>query len=172
MSHTQPHTHFVMRSNGDVSEVIGVLTHIGDKHVLVPAAAISLLHTGDDCAMQEGCRDVILLPNVERVGDAQSADVININSRGIILFLNIVSIAPDASLQIRTDLKDPISGGYAPAGLSKKVDQVGLYTYARYPAALEGFNDSIVSTLPSRFRVVVQHDGGPVTYSLAGVLLP
>jgi hypothetical protein len=172
MAHTQPHTHFVKRSNSATSEVIGVLAHIAGEHVLVPAAAINLLHTGDDCAMQEGCRDVILLPNMERVGDAQSADVININSQGIILFLNIVSIAPGASLWIRTDIKDPISGAYAFSGLSKKVQTAGLYTYARYPAPLEGFDDSLVSALPSRFRLAVAHDGGPVTYSLAGVLLP
>lgn len=114
---------------------------------------------------QEG----VLLASAARTADTQSADQVNYNMRGLVLFLAVTTFTT-GTLAIRILGKDPVSGNYLILNGNVSVSAVGKYAIVLYHGATAtGLNVSQVTSqpLPRTWAAKIEtSDGSAATYSL------
>ncbi len=116
------------------------------------------------------------LASAARTAQTDSADIINYNARGIIIFLNVTaSAAGTGGLTINLQVKDPVSGGYFTTyAAAAAVTTTGLRAYNIYPGAAGAGNYTNTSQqqIPRTFRVrVTVGDATSYTYSVGYALV-
>lgn len=124
---------------------------------------------------QRGNTDFTVLPSAVRIASVSSADFINYNSRGIILFYNITAAPGIQTLSVRIDNKDPVSGVYTATALfTATMVAAGIFSYLLYPSAITAaaYTGNIAGTLSRTFRITTIHSGvGGWTYSVGASLI-
>jgi hypothetical protein len=91
-----------------------------------------------------------------------SADQVNTLHKGVVLFLNVVSVAATATLALNVQGKDPVSGSYVTIGRvsldASATNATGPNMVQVYPgisavASLGGQNGGLNAVLPATWRV-------------------
>lgn len=140
---------------------------------IVGAAGMQFNGTTFDLAQsnQEGTA----LASAARTATANSADISNVNARGVMVFLNVTAASGTGGLVVRVQAKDPVSGQYmninaAPTAITAN----GSTLYIVYPGS-SGTGAAALSTamvIPRTFRISVTHnDASSYTYSVGYSLI-
>lgn len=129
---------------------------------------------GTGTPQQLSCnQDLTVLPSAARTATTSSADQINRNGRGVMVFLNITAASGTGGLTIKIQGKDPVSGNYISIYTAgSAATATGTFPAVVYPGVgttISGASDP----LPATWRVQVQHgDASNYTYSVgASVIL-
>ncbi len=123
--------------------------------------------------LQRNNAEFTVLESALRTATTESADLINYNARGALIFLNVTAASGTGGLQVRFRYKDPVSGQYqymntAPTAITA----TGLAIYGLYPAALANGNQMTNQFLPRTWQIQVQHGNSTnYTYSVGGCYL-
>lgn len=111
----------------------------------------------------------IALASALRTVTTATADILNVNNKGVMVFLNVTAASGTGGLQVRIQCKDPISGTYtgmnaAPAA----VIATGHTVYLFGPLNTSGSNITVYNgILPRTWRISVTHgDSSNYTYSV------
>jgi len=141
-------------------------------------AAMKMLYNGLDWDRERGNFDLTLLASATRTGTTSSADQINFNCRGVIVFLNItartVGVAPLINFVIQYKAPD---GSYLDILRHNNFDPtVGWRTYLIYPGATDTLGKFAVTNdvpLPRIWRVRVEfvQDVTNLTFSVMGMVI-
>lgn len=140
----------------------------GAAHVL---AKLYNESTYDDA---RGNTEFTVLASAARTATTNSNDIVNYNSRGLIIFFNVTAVPGVDTVAIRLELKDPVSGAYKLQFSGAAQVAAGLTTYYCYPGASDSgqFTARISAPLSRTSRIQVVHSGaGAFTYSVGGILL-
>lgn len=133
-------------------------------------AAVQRAYNGATFDLWRNNAEFTILPSAARTVQTNSADLINHNARGAIVFLNVTNASGTGGLQIRWQFKDPLSGNYdyfnsAPTAIIA----TGLRSYILYPTAIAVGTQAVNCMLPRTWRIQVQvGDASSYTYSLSG----
>ncbi len=146
-----------------------------DGQPLVAAPTIStqnLLYNGSTLDLERGNQQGTLLTSATRNATTASADQINYNARGVLLFLDVSAASGTGGVRAIIDVKDPVSGNYkGPLNTTPTFrTAVGTYVYLFYPgsASAGGLEQNNQVVLPRLWRATVQHsDATNYSYSLA-----
>lgn len=117
------------------------------------------------------------LASAARTAAINSADIINYNHKGIIVYLDITVDAVTADLTLSIEAKDPSSGKYIKIfTASAAASAVGMFTYVLYPGSVTA-DDEVTEVhllpLPRTFRIsIAVADADEATYSVGYALLP
>lgn len=109
--------------------------------------------------------------SAQGTGTVTSADQLNVNGRGLKVFINITAITA-GSLTVTIQGKDVISGTYYTILASAALAATGFTVLTVYPGATTTANVSIPDNLPRTWRISSVVATGPVTATVgASVLL-
>jgi len=102
--------------------------------------------------------EVTVLASATRTASGNSADQTNYNARGIILFINVTAVSGTSpTLEVRLQVKDPISGSYINYAASVQITTTGDYLTVCYPAATREYDATKIDAwdlpLPRTWRV-------------------
>lgn len=114
------------------------------------------------------------LANAARTATANSADITNVNCRGLSVWLNVLLASGTGGLTVRVQAKDPTSGQYYPINTAPAaIITTGIFLHAVYPGAAGGaLTQTTGQPVPRTFRVQVTHgDASSYTYSVGYCLL-
>lgn len=112
-----------------------------------------------------------ILASAVRAATTSSADLVNYNARGVMLWFDLTAVPGVDTVQVTVELKDPVSGKYTGAYyFEAALAGTGFRTYLVYPGHTAGqLNGSINQAIPRTWRVTVTHVGaGNFTYSVGG----
>ena len=119
-------------------------------------------------------QEIVLLASAARTATLQSADIVNYNGSGLILFLDVSAIDATPTITLSLQIKDSISGNYftiwtAAAGVSTVVSRAYLFT----PGGAAGsYTEAVNLRLARTWRLNVAHtDADSITYSVSAVVL-
>jgi len=173
----------VLRSSNSVSPLS--LISIDDGQAIPGGGAVKLLTgsvpmlyngTGSATGLdrQRNNQEIVLLASAARTATLQSADIVNYNGSGLILFLNVSAITATPTITLSLQIKDSISGNYftiwtAAAGVSTVVSRAYLFT----PGGAAGsYTEAVNLRLARTWRLNVAHtDADSITYSVSAVVL-
>lgn len=121
-------------------------------------------------------------PSAARTTTFSSADLTNVNCRGVIVYLNVTaapgSPGPTSGLTVAIAGKDPVSGGYAPLATFDPVNAAGggvPYVFELSPGAMPSVGGALqrrAGVLPFTFRITVTAGNtDSYTYSLGYALV-
>jgi hypothetical protein len=136
--------------------------------------SINSLYNGSTVDLQRANVELAVLASAARTATTSSADVTNHNGRGVIIFWNVSAYAGATSMQLKLQVKDPISGNYADALVPAARASAGMTAYGWYPGASQGgsLSGSTAGLLGRTFRITVTHsDGTGQTYSVGVALI-
>ena len=169
----------VLRSSNSVSPLS--LISIDDGQAIPGGGAVKLLTgsvpmlcsaTGLD--RQRNNQEIVLLASAARTATLQSADIVNYNGSGLILFLDVSAIDATPTITLSLQIKDSISGNYftiwtAAAGVSTAVSRAYLFA----PGGAAGsYTEAVNLRLARTWRLNVAHtDADSITYSVSAVVL-
>jgi hypothetical protein len=108
------------------------------------------------------------LASAARAAQTESADIVNVNCRGAVIFLNVTAASGTGGLQVVVRGKDPVSGAYVNLNnVPTAVIATGLLVYTFYPGATAVGAATFQGVLPRTFRIRVIHgDASSYTYSV------
>jgi len=142
--------------------------------------AFNMLFNETGWDRQRGNVELTIMASATRSASTSSADIINYNHRGIILFLDITARTVGLSplIRLKVEMKDPLSGSYNAVVYSSTFDpETKLFAFLIYPGIKDDESltyrksyDSLLSRV-FRVRIAFVQDVTDLTYSLSGVLL-
>lgn len=109
----------------------------------------------------------VALPSAARTTTTSSADFVNLDSRGIVVVLDVTAITATPLLTLTIQGKDVASGKYYTLLTGAVVGTVSTNTYVLFPGVTETANVDVAGPLPHTFRITVTHgDADSATYSV------
>lgn len=113
------------------------------------------------------------LTSAARIATTNSADIVNYNHRGIILFLNVTVASGTGGLQVQIQTKDPVSGNYVSTNTAPTaITATGFTAYFVFPGINAGGSQASSGFIGRTIRVRVTHgDASSYTYSVGYVLV-
>lgn len=133
---------------------------------------VPIVSNGSTYDRLSGNVDGTALASAARTAYVISADIINYNGRGILIFLNVTAASGTGGLQVRLMAKDPVSGTYfAMAATPTAVTATGKNAYVFYPGSSAGAAGNVAQNvsivMPRTIAIEVIHgDGTSYTYSV------
>lgn len=109
------------------------------------------------------------LASAARTATTNSADLINYNHHGLILFLNVtVAVAGTGGLQVQVQTRDIVSGNYVSTNNAPTaITAIGFTAYFIYPGINAGGSQASSGFFGRTWRVRVTHgDSTSYTYSV------
>lgn len=115
--------------------------------------------------------DYTLLPSAARTATVTSADLSNVNSRGIKVTIDVTAVTT-STLTVAIKYKDPASGKYVSMLASTGLIGTGTTTLTIYPGMTASSNAVASDVLPATFQIVAtKGDSSSWTYSIGYTLL-
>jgi hypothetical protein len=112
-----------------------------------------------------------LLFGVGQTTSQSGADQINIDARGIKVFIN-VSSAGTGSVTVAIQTKDPASGTYVALLTSAAIVANGMTVLTVYPGLAATANVSANDVLPRQWRIsATANNANPVNYTIGACLI-
>ncbi len=123
---------------------------------------------------QRNNTELTLLTSAARTATTASAEQVNYNARGVLLYFNVSAVPGTDTVQLTVEGKDPVSGNWgqiwAPAAISATVQPGRYMLYPGVGAA--NLTGQASAALPRIWRVRVIHSGvGSFTYSVGASLI-
>lgn len=113
-----------------------------------------------------------VLASAARTASVNSADLINYNSRGLHLIINVSALAATPSIIATIQGKCPISGTYYTILAGVAITTTGINIIKVYPGISAVVGASASDLLPRTWRVAMTHgDADSITYSVAFALV-
>lgn len=141
----------------------------GVANPTVPTIGVdTALFNGATWDRQTGNVDGTALASAVRAAQINSADLVNYNCRGVIVFLNVTAASGTGGLTLRIQAKDPISGAYGNLlSASAAVVATGMSIYLLYPGGASGGTQGVTGPLPRTWRISMNvGDASNYTYSV------
>lgn len=112
-----------------------------------------------------------LLASAARTATVDTADETNQSAQGVMVLINVSAVVGVASITVKLQGKDPVSGAYVDLLTSAAITTAGLRRLSLHPALTEAANTKVADILPRTFRVRVEHaNADSITYSVAASL--
>lgn len=112
-----------------------------------------------------------LLASAVRTATTNSPDQVNYNAKGVMIFFSVTAVPGGDTVQLRLQVKDPISGSYVTSLTGNAKDAIALYAYMLYPGLIDTgavYDVEQPAALARTWRVQVVHSAGTnFTYSVA-----
>lgn len=114
------------------------------------------------------------LASLLRTAQVNSADLVNMGAKGVMVFLNVTQASGTGGLTLRIQGKDPASGTYGNLlSASAAVIATGMSIYLLYPGGASGGTQGVTGPLPKTWRISVNvGDASNYTYSVGYCLIP
>lgn len=137
--------------------------------------AAAMLSNGATLDFQRGNVDGTALASGTRTVATSSADIINYNARGVLLFVNVTAVSGTGGITPALQAKDPITGNYGTLiSMSSAITSTGLRVYMIYPGASTtgALAQAVQQVLPRTWRVFISVvDASSYTYSVGYSLI-
>jgi hypothetical protein len=115
---------------------------------------------------------VTLLASAARTATVSSADQVNYNGRGVVVFINVSALADTPSVVFAIEEKDPIGGLYRVTLQTLGLTATGLTVLWQYPGCNVVANQRENIPLSRTWRVTATHaDPDSITYSVSATTL-
>lgn len=153
-------------SDGSSALAIGAVAVNGgsEGHLL---AAMPMLSNGVSKDLARNNVEGTALASAARTASTQSADIVNYNGDGVIIFIDVTAIAATPSIVVTIQEKDPVSGAYFDVLSSAAIVATGRTKLTVHPGETVVANVSASHVLSRTFRVsVVNADADSITYSV------
>lgn len=115
----------------------------------------------------------VALASLARTATTNGLDLVNYNSNGIIVFINVTIASGTGGLQVQVQARDSVLNSYSGLNsLPTAVTTVSFNTYVFYPGINSGGTAAYSTRVPKHFRIRVVHvDGTSYTYSVNYALM-
>lgn len=132
----------------------------------------SVIFNGTSYDRQRNNVEGTALASLARTASTQSADIINYNGNGVIIFIDVTAIAATPSIVVTIQEKDPVSGAYFDVLSSAAIIVTGRTKLSIHPGETVVANVSAAHALARTFRIsVVNADADSITYSVGYCIL-
>lgn len=127
-------------------------------------------------AKNYGPHEATLLVSAARTETTNTDDQINDGWKGLYYFFDITAVPGIDTVQVKVQVKNPVSGAYTSIFDGAELSETGLTVVVIYPTALDG-SGALAGVgevgLPRTWRIQILHSGeGSFTYYLAVCMLP
>lgn len=133
---------------------------------------IGLLYNGASKDLPRANVEGTALASAARTASTQSADIVNYNGRGVLVFVDVTAVTATPSITVAIEGKDPVSGKYFTLLTGAALTAVSTQLLVVYPGVTETANADVATPLPRTWRVNVTHaDADSITYSIGYAII-